>query len=449
MKKVNTIFFIVALLTFGNVCYSQNVNPPYEVGTWQGFRTAAITFTFDDGSPNQYAIAIPMFNEFGFKLTLFIVTSPSWGWPANWTVLQNAASQGHEIASHTVTHTSLGGLSDEQQTTELKDSQDEINAHITGQRCITIAYPYCVVGNRSLCAQYYIAARICSGVIEPRTPADFMGISSIICGTEGSVKTTQDFINRANSGVNSKGWCVLLLHGIDNDGGWSSVTSSVLRADLEYLKANQDKFWVSTFANVARYIKERNAASVTELSNQDSSITLQVTDNLPDSIYNYPITLRRPMPADWQAARISQNNQTVEAQIVEINSTKYMMFDVVPGAGEIVISRSTPSSIQHRGSLMPAVPALAQNYPNPFNPSTVISYQLAVTSHVTLKVYDVLGREVAMLVNEVKHPGVYHATFSISNLPAGNKDSQFSNGVYIYRFQAGDFSQSKKMILMK
>jgi len=440
MKKVNTIFFIVALLTFGNVCYSQNVNPPYEVGTWQGFRTAAITFTFDDGSPNQYAIAIPMFNEFGFKLTLFIVTSPSWGWPANWTVLQNAASQGHEIASHTVTHTSLGGLSDEQQTTELKDSQDEINAHITGQRCITIAYPYCVVGNRSLCAQYYIAARICSGVIEPRTPADFMGISSIICGTEGSVKTTQDFINRANSGVNSKGWCVLLLHGIDNDGGWSSVTSSVLRADLEYLKANQDKFWVSTFANVARYIKERNAASVTELSNQDSSITLQVTDNLPDSIYNYPITLRRPMPADWQAARISQNNQTVEAQIVEINSTKYMMFDVVPDAGEIVISRSTPSSVQHRGSLMLSVPITVQNYPNPFNPITTIEFTLPARNNIQLTLLNSLGQVVQEIARGDYSAGKHEITLNASSL---------SSGIYFCRLQAGSYVDVKKLVLSK
>lgn len=446
MNKVDKILFIVSFLTFGSLCYSQNVVAPYEVGTWQGFRAAAITFTFDDGCPNQYAIAIPMFNEFGFKLTLFIVTSPSWGWPANWTVLQNAASQGHEIASHTVTHTSLGGLSDEQQTTELKGAQDEINAHITAQKCITIAYPYCVVGNRSLCAQYYIAARGGAGYVEPRTPGDFMNISSIICGTEGSIKTSQHFISWAKSAVTSKGWCVLLFHGIDNDGGWSSVPSDTLRADLEYLKANPDKFWVSTFGNVALYIKERNAASVVETSNQDSSITLQVTDNLADSLYNYPITLRRPLPANWQAARVTQNNQAIEAQIVEIGSIKYIMFDVVPDGGDIVISSSTPSSVQFQGSLMPIMPALAQNYPNPFNPSTVISYRLPVASHVTLKVFDVLGREVAMLVNETRQPGVYNAAFSIHQLPA---DTQFSSGVYLYRFQAGDFCQSKKMMLMK
>ncbi|MDP2038586.1 MAG: alpha-amylase family glycosyl hydrolase [Ignavibacteria bacterium] len=85
---------------------------------------------------------------------------------------------------------------------------------------------------------------------------------------------------------------------------------------------------------------------------------------------------------------------------------------------------------------------LEQNFPNPFNPQTVISYQLAKSGHVSLKVYDVLGREVATLVNEFKQAGNYNSQFSIQN-------SQFSSGVYFYRIQAGEFSETRKMMLMK
>ena len=92
---------------------------------------------------------------------------------------------------------------------------------------------------------------------------------------------------------------------------------------------------------------------------------------------------------------------------------------------------------------------LSQNYPNPFNPSTVISYQLPVAGHVTLKVFDLLGRELVTLVDEFKNAGTYNSQFSIINLPAGRQGSQLSSGVYFYTLRAGTFSQSRKMILLK
>jgi len=85
---------------------------------------------------------------------------------------------------------------------------------------------------------------------------------------------------------------------------------------------------------------------------------------------------------------------------------------------------------------------LERNFPNPFNPSTVISWQLAVGSIVTLKVYDLLGREVETLVNEFQLPGNHHSTFFTLH-------SALPSGVYFYRLQAGEFSETKKMVLMK
>ena len=84
--------------------------------------------------------------------------------------------------------------------------------------------------------------------------------------------------------------------------------------------------------------------------------------------------------------------------------------------------------------------ALEQNYPNPFNPSTIISWQLPVGSHVLLKVYDILGNEIAILVNEEKPAGNYEIEFDARNLPSG---------IYIYKLSAGSFADVKKMILLK
>jgi minor extracellular serine protease Vpr len=91
-------------------------------------------------------------------------------------------------------------------------------------------------------------------------------------------------------------------------------------------------------------------------------------------------------------------------------------------------------------SQIPKIFALMQNYPNPFNPSTVISFQLPLKSLVTLKVYDILGREVATIVNEVIEAGSYNVQFDGSKL---------SSGIYFYTLNAGEFSATKKLSLIK
>jgi pullulanase/glycogen debranching enzyme len=83
---------------------------------------------------------------------------------------------------------------------------------------------------------------------------------------------------------------------------------------------------------------------------------------------------------------------------------------------------------------------LEQNYPNPFNPATKISWQSPVGSRQSLKIYDLLGKEVATLVDEFKPAGTYEVNFDASNLPSG---------VYIYRLQAGSYFETKKMVLLK
>jgi hypothetical protein len=92
------------------------------------------------------------------------------------------------------------------------------------------------------------------------------------------------------------------------------------------------------------------------------------------------------------------------------------------------------------GTTVPSAFTLGQNYPNPFNPSTLITYSVPKASFVSIKVYTLLGEEVATLVNENRQPGSYQATFSAGTLPSG---------VYIYQLNAGSYTESRKMLLMK
>ena len=90
--------------------------------------------------------------------------------------------------------------------------------------------------------------------------------------------------------------------------------------------------------------------------------------------------------------------------------------------------------------IIPNQVILSQNYPNPFNPTTLIKYQIPVESFTTLKVYDVLGNEVATLVKDEKTAGNYEVEFNANGL---------ASGIYLYKIKAGEFVDVKKMIVLK
>ncbi|MCB0299438.1 MAG: T9SS type A sorting domain-containing protein [Calditrichaeota bacterium] len=114
------------------------------------------------------------------------------------------------------------------------------------------------------------------------------------------------------------------------------------------------------------------------------------------------------------------------------------------GNGDIYLDNiyffSSATGIEEISDVNPSAYALEQNYPNPFNPSTAIRFIQPNANHVTLKVYDLLGQEIATLVNEFKNAGAYEVTFDASNLPSG---------IYLYSISTGDFNAVKKMMLIK
>jgi len=98
------------------------------------------------------------------------------------------------------------------------------------------------------------------------------------------------------------------------------------------------------------------------------------------------------------------------------------------------------TDIEQDYQIIPAVFKLDQNYPNPFNPSTIINYQIPEEGFITLKVYDIIGKEVKTLVNENKTAGSYNIKFDASDL---------ASGIYIYQIRANNFVHSRKMMLLK
>lgn len=180
-------------------------------------------------------------------------------------------------------------------------------------------------------------------------------------------------------------------------------------------------------------------------SNSIESNSVQITN----SWNGFSVTSNDFLSLDTSLARIKRNTDS--------SLTATNLFRLAPGSS--LINAGTDVGISFKGPV-PDIGAfesnvissiisqqyqlnnykLYQNYPNPFNPSTVIKYNLPERSIVEINVYDILGRRVSNIVDEVKNAGYYNVNFDAGNL---------ASGIYIYSIKAGDFAQAKKMILIK
>lgn len=176
---------------------------------------------------------------------------------------------------------------------------------------------------------------------------------------------------------------------------------------------------------------------------KSGTVDLEVTQfDLPQGytieFVDYQANVRLPLSADFTYSFEHQANAKVRP-----------VDEIIPGFGNVAASDNNrfalviaPPTTTSAGvqSDLPTEVSLSQNFPNPFNPTTSIRYQVPENTHVRLGVYDLLGRQVALLVNDTMPAGSHTAQFDASSL---------SSGVYIYRIEAAGQSQSRRMTLVK
>lgn len=136
----------------------------------------------------------------------------------------------------------------------------------------------------------------------------------------------------------------------------------------------------------------------------------------------------------------SNSWKTVSNTVLNTANNTVSFTQNLAGSYVILTAQQSATAVEILGGTVPSDYSLDQNYPNPFNPSTQITYQIPNNGMVTLKVYDLLGREVAELINENQNVGTYKVNFNAGNL---------ASGTYIYELKAGNFSMSRKMLLLK
>jgi Secretion system C-terminal sorting domain len=229
---------------------------------------------------------------------------------------------------------------------------------------------------------------------------------------------------------------------------------------LSGLSYNTTYYWrVTASSNTLAKINTSSVYSfTTELENP--ALTWPGTDAITDTtiirfnwniviganFYKIEVNSLRDFSGDVKADSTLTDTKLALYKGLGADSTYYWRVTAFNNAGNQSVASvdsfktSIATGIEDLTNTIPSVYKIYQNYPNPFNPTTTIKYSVPNSSFVTIKVYDILGRMVKSLVNEQKVAGNYSVQFNGSN---------FASGIYFYRMQAGDFVQTKKLILMK
>ncbi len=452
------------------------------VKTWANDSKSAFSLTFDDSFESQYTNARPVLNRYNIKATFYLIAgsivdsgqTPIWRY-GTWNEFKKMADEGHEMGAHTMTHPDLTKLPVGDNNTpntidyEMYKSKQLIEQKI-GQPVITLAYPYTTYNPTVITEanKYFEASRAGNDTYNNAniTGNAWQRLNSIEEQFDLPRNSFSDDVDELNnvknyvqSLITNDKWGILFGHEVlpysqipaasqDTKDYWYPMASEWLDSLCYYLKGeiNNNNVWVSTVANVTKYIKERENFSSDIVSVTDSRIELNFTDNLDDNIFNYPLTVDVLVPSTWQNVVVKQGSNSSTVSTFMSGGNNYIRANVVPDGGTVVLTDDNATDIAGIENNTPNKFVLNQNYPNPFNPSTTISYALPSESKVKIEIINLLGQEVATLVNTTESAGHHEVKFNAGNL---------ASGVYIYRIFAvslnnkKEFVSTKKLMLLK
>ena len=363
MKTYLRIILMFSLLAFS---VTAALAAPHSVTTWRGNHPGALSLTFDDGYISQYTSAVPALNARGLRGTFFIITSFP-GDCVTWDNLRTMASMGHEIGSHTITHPDLATLSSSAAENEISASQAAINAQIPGQKCVTFAYPFGSYNSsvEALVKKYYLAARGVAGTLNDASTDPF-GEG----GYDVSTYTVWEMEGLADQAAAQGKWLIPSFHSFNPD-NWGTWTFDQFSSYMDYL-VGKNALWIAPFGEVFKYQKERGAATLALNSQTGSQITLNLTDTLDDTVYNYPLTLRSEVPVNWSSVTMQQGSAVSILTPVVEGSAWVVYYDAVPDKGAITLTWAVSNQ-----------PPVANND----------AYQTGVNSALTVAAPGVLGND--------------------------------------------------------
>lgn len=267
----------------------------------------------------------------------------------SWNDLKAYTTEGHEIASHTVTHPRLAVLNKVNLLYELEQSKADIKKFLGKKYTFSAECPYGTENERVMEYAHKIYPALRNRM--PESYLDELNRSSKRQPSESTKEyvqwqrgpLTNVSMEKMKSWVdiciaNDNIWLVLVFHGIDGI-GWEPRTGDELEEYFSYMKEKETYLWIATFADVTKYIRERKNTIVSS-SVQDDAIIVDISSDLEPKIYDVPITLKTYVPKTWKTVLL--NKEIKQENLIKLKIQKdtlgsYVLYSVLPNQSEIIL----------------------------------------------------------------------------------------------------------------
>lgn len=267
----------------------------------------------------------------------------------SWEDLRKYATEGHEIASHSITHPRMAVLDEVNLLYELEQSKADIYKNLGEKSTFSAECPYGTEDERVM--EY---AQSVYPVLRNRMPEVWLdelnrssdrdpGVSDKEYVqwqrgplTNSSMDLMKSWIDKCQANDNI--WLVLVFHGVD-DFGWEAKTAAELEEYFSYIKEKEHDLWVATFADVTKYIRERKNTDISSVF-QDEAIVLTLSSDLDAEIYDVPLSLKTYVPGKWRGVQVMSE----EMEIIPVHELgtddlgQFIRYDLMPGTESVVIS---------------------------------------------------------------------------------------------------------------
>ena len=267
-----------------------------------------------------------------------------------WADYKRFAAEGHEIASHTVTHARLAVLDEDNLLYELEQSKADIQHFLGEKYTFSAECPYGTENKRVMEYAQKIYPALRNRM--PESYLDELNRSSKRQPGESekeyvqwqrgpltnvSMEVMKSWVDTCMAHDNI--WLVLVFHGIDGI-GWESKTGAELEEYFNYINERKDHLWVATFADVTKYIRERKNAVINSVV-QDEAIVVNISYGLDPEVYDVPITLKTYVPRAWKATVLNKKNDQETQLRLKIQKDAlgpYVLYSLMPGEDEIILA---------------------------------------------------------------------------------------------------------------